>query len=138
MMLSLSPDTRKQPVYLKVNQEFFPGFEPDSILPNDYIAKVGTYETNQVSQQGFLNRAYWMLYIPESIEGTDQSFTVWLPDCPKPVYEIVVQIPAMPKSLPETEPETSTCSADLGERGCIAAGGTFHKINDTTSMCICP
>ena len=33
MMLSLYPDTSKLPVYLKVNKEFFPGYEPDSDPP---------------------------------------------------------------------------------------------------------
>jgi len=134
MMLSLHPDTSMLPVYLKVNEEFFPGFEPGSDLPNEYIAKLGKEEVTQASQQGFPNRAYWMFYITENVEGTDQSFTVWLPDCPKPIYELAIQIPMSS----EPKPDTPTCSADLDEKNCEAAGGTFRKINDKTSTCICP
>jgi len=112
MMLSLPPDTRKLPVYLKVDNEFFPGFEPDGDLPNEYIAMLGDNEAYQVSQQGFPNRAYFMFNIPAGEEGTDQSFTLWLPDCPEPVYELLaIQIPAL------------TCNADLSERDCVAASG---------------
>jgi hypothetical protein len=132
MMLSLPPDTRNLPVYLKVDNEFFPGFEPDGDLPNEYIAMLGDNEAYQVSQQGFPNRAYFMFYIPAGEEGTDQSFTLWLPDCPEPVYEL----PAI--QIPVPKPIAPTCSADLSEKDCVAAGGTYHKINDTTSTCICP
>jgi len=132
MMLSLPPDTRKLPVYLKVDNEFFPGFEPDGDLPNEYIAMLGDNEAYQVSQQGFPNRVYFMFNIPAGEEGTDQSFTLWLPDCPEPVYELpAIQIP-VPKQV------APTCSADLSERDCVATGGTYFNINDTTSTCICP
>ncbi len=140
MMLSLPPDTRKLPVYLKVDNEFFPGFEPDGDLPNEYIAMLGDNEAYQVSQQGFPNRAYFMFDIPAGEEGTVQPFTLWLPDCPEPVFELpAIQIPVLkPIQIPVPKPVAPTCSADLSERDCVAAGGTYHKINDTTSTCICP
>jgi hypothetical protein len=133
MMLSLPPDTRILPVYLRVEEEFFPGFEPDNDLPKEFIAQLGKEEAiTQVSQQGFPNRAYWMFYIPEGLEGTDQSFTVWWSDCPEPIYEL----PAI--QIPVPKPITPTCSADLNEKNCEAVGGTFLKINDKTSTCMCP
>ena len=105
------------------------------ILPNDYIAKMGTEETNQVSQQGFPNRAYWMLHIPESIEGTAQLFTLWLPDCPKPLFEQAIQIPVS-KSL---EPVAPNCSVDLNAEDCKAAGGSYQQVGRTGKFeCICP
>lgn len=130
VILNLPPDTRNLPVYLKVAEGIFPGFEVDPPLP--YIGKLGEYESYQVSQQGFPKRAYFMVNIPEGVEGSVLPFTVWLPDCPEPVFELpAVQIP-VPK------PVEQTCSADLGERACIAAGGTYYDINDKTSTCICP
>lgn len=132
VLLNLPPDTRNLPIYLKVAEGIFPGYDPDSGLPNDYIAKLGKLEAYQISQQGFPDRDYFMFNIPEGMEGTVQPFTLWLPDCPEPVYEL----PAI--QIPVPKPVASTCSADLNERECIAAGGDYYKINDKTSTCICP
>ena len=131
MMLSLPPDTRILPVYLRVEEEFFRGFEPDGDLPNEYIAKLGKEEANQASQQGFPNRVYWMFYIAEGVEGTDQSFTLWLPDCPEPVYEL----PAI--QIPVPKPITPTCSVDLNAEDCKAAGGSYQLVG-RQYQCVCP
>ncbi len=131
MMLSLPPDTRILPVYLKVDKEFFPGFEPDGDLPNEFIAMLGKEEATQVSQQGFPNRAYWMFYIPEGVEGTDQSFTLWWPDCPDPIYELpAIQIPFLKQITP-------TCSVDLNAEDCKAAGGSYQLVG-RQYQCVCP
>ena len=135
MMLSLHPDTSMLPVYLKVDKEFFPGFEPDSDLPNDYIAKLGKEEVTQASQQGFPNRNYWMFPISKDVEGTDQFFTLWLPDCPKPLFEQAIQIPVSKSP----EPVVPTCSADLNAEDCKAAGGSYQQVGRTGKFeCICP
>ena len=135
MMLSLHPDTSILPVYLKVDKEFFPGFEPDSDLPNDYIAKLGKEEITQASQQGFPNRNYWMFYISQDVEGTDQLFTVRLPDCPEPLFEQAIQIPVSKSP----EPVAPTCSVDLNAEDCKAAGGSYQQVGRTGKFeCICP
>ncbi len=117
---------------MKVSEGIFPGFDPDSDLRNEYVAKFGNEVAYLISQQGFPDRAYFMFNIPEGMEGTEQPFTLWLPDCPDPVY----MLPAV--LIPVPKPVETACSADLGERACIAAGGTYYPINDTTSTCICP
>jgi len=133
VLLNLPPDTKNLPVYMKVAEGIFPGFEVEPPLP--YIAELGTEKAYKISQQGFPDRAYFMFNIPQGMEGTAQPFTLWLPDCPEPVYQLsAVQIPVS-KPL---EPVAPACSADLDERACIAAGGTYYPINDTTSTCICP
>ena len=130
VLLNLPPDTRNLPVYMKVAEGIFPGFEVDPPLP--YIAKLGELESYLVSQQGFPERAYFMFNIPKGIEGTDQPFTLWLPDCPEPVYELpAVQIP-VPK------PIELTCSADLGAEDCKAAGGKMSTTATSAPTCICP
>ena len=129
VLLNLPPDTRNLPVYLKVNEEFFPGFEPNSILPNDYIGKLGGIQAYLVSQQGFPKRAYFMFHITEGMEGTTQKFEVWLPDCPEPVYELqAIQIP-VPKLV---------CTAKLNKADCEAAGGKMSTTSTTAPYCICP
>ena len=132
MMLRLPPDTRILPVYLKVDKEFFPSFEPDNDLPKEFIAQLGKEEAiTQVSQQGFPNRAYWMFYIPEGLEGTDQSFTVWWSDCPEPIYELpAIQIPFLKLITP-------TCSVDLSEKDCKVAGGSYQLVG-RQYQCVCP
>ena len=132
VLLNLPPDTRNLPTYLKVAEGIFPGYDPDSDLPNNYIAKLGKLEAYQISQQGFPDRDYFMFNIPEGMEGTVQTFTLWLPDCPEPVYELAIQIP-VPK------PVTPTCSVDLNAEDCKAAGGTYQQVGRTGKYeCICP
>ena len=132
VMLNLHPDTRNLPVYLKVPDSIFPGFDPDDDLPDGYSAKLGELEAYQVSQQGFPERLYFMFHIPEGLEGTSQPFTVWLPDCPEAVYEL----PAI--QIPVPKPVSPACSADLNEKDCKAAGGTFSDNGDKPSTCKCP
>jgi hypothetical protein len=132
VLLNLPPDTRQLPTYMKVAEGIFPGFDPDGDLPDDYIAKLGKVEAYQVSQQGFPDRAYFMFNIPEGMEGTVQPFTLWLPDCPEPVYEL----PAI--QIPVPKPVAPTCSADLNERECIAAGGHMSDGVTTAPRCVCP
>ncbi|NQS91406.1 MAG: hypothetical protein HQ574_03270, partial [Chloroflexi bacterium] len=130
VLLNLPPDTRNLPVYMKVAEGIFPGFEVDPPLP--YIAKLGEVEAYQISQQGFPDRAYFMVLIPEGMEGTAQPFTLWLPDCPEPVYELpAVQIP-VPK------PVEPTCKADLNEADCKAAGGNMSTGVTRAPTCVCP
>jgi len=132
VVLNLPPDTRNLPVYLKVAKEYFPGFDPDDGLPDEYEANFGGIQAYQVSQQGFPDRVYFMFKIPEGMEGTIQKFEVWLPDCPEPVFELpAIQIP-IPK------PTGPVCTADLDEADCEAAGGDFKRLTDKTSTCICP
>lgn len=132
VLLGLPADTRNLPVYLKVADGIFPGFEEEPPLP--YSAKLGEVDAYQISQQGFPERAYFMFNIPTGMEGTEQPFTLWLPDCPEPVYELsAVQIPVPPK------PVEPTCSPDLSERACVAAGGTYKEGRTTAGgECICP
>lgn len=130
--LDLPGDTRNWPVYLKVDQDFFPGYDPDQNNgePPAYSATLGEMEAYSISQQGFPQRLYFMFNILEGLEGTDQPFQVWLPDCPEPVYELpAVQIP-----LP-----TLICTAELDAEQCKLAGGSYEQIGRTGKYeCVCP
>lgn len=131
VLLNLPPDTKNLPVYMKVAEGIFPGFELEPPLP--YIAELGTEKAYQISQQGFPDRAYFMFHIPGDMEGTEQPFTLWLPDCPEPIYELpAVQIPVSKSVAP-------ACSADLDKKSCQAAGGTYKDSRSTSDgECICP
>ena len=137
ILLSLPGDTRNLPVLLRVADGIFPGFDPDGDLSNDYIAKLGDIEAYQVSQQGFLERAYFMFYIPEGAEGTAQFFELRLNNCPDPVYtkpNILIPMP-IPSSSNQTGPE---CTVDLISPACEAAGGHMSSGVQTAPRCVCP
>ena len=131
VLLNLPADTKNLPTYMKVSEGIFPGYEIEPPLP--YIAELGTETAYQISQQGFPKRAYFMFHIPESMEGTEQPFRLWLPDCPEPVYELpAVQIPVSKHVAP-------VCSPDLNEKSCEAAGGTYKESRTTAGgECNCP
>ena len=86
VLLNLPSDTRDLPVYLRVNAEAFPGMngEPST----QYNAKLGTIASHICGPQGFPDRLYCMFNIPKGMEGTAQPFSLWLPDCPEPVFEL--------------------------------------------------
>lgn len=131
VLLKLPPDTRKLLAYLKVAGQIFPGFDEEP--PFAYIAKLGKIEAYQISQQGFPERAYFMFDIPEGMEGTVQPFTLWLPDCPEPVYEL----PAI--QIPVPKPTELVCTADLNAEDCKAAGGSYEQVGRTGKYeCVCP
>ncbi len=127
VFLNLPWDTRILPLYVKFNGPF-----SDDIV-EQFEAQLGELKSIGCSHQGFDDRAVCMIHIPEGVEGTELPFKLTWADCPEiSIYELpAVQIP-VPK------PVTPSCSADLGERACIAAGGTYYPINDKTSTCICP
>ncbi|NQS91407.1 MAG: hypothetical protein HQ574_03275 [Chloroflexi bacterium] len=130
VLLNLPPDTGNLPVYLKVAEGIFPGFEVEP--PLSYNAKLGEIQAYKVSQQGFPERLYFMFNIPEGVEGTAQLFELRLNDCPEPVYlQPNVLIP-VPKSI---DPK---CTADLKEADCKAAGGHMSPGVTTAPTCVCP
>lgn len=135
VVLNMPGDTRNLPVSLKVAEGIFPGFDPDDNFSNEYVAKLGDILAFHISQQDFPERVYFMFNIPEGMENTFQPFTVWLPDCPEPVYELpAIQIP-----LPIVEDSNGpVCSADLISPECEKAGGKMSSGTTTKPRCICP
>ncbi|MFL7812516.1 MAG: choice-of-anchor Q domain-containing protein [Anaerolineales bacterium] len=135
VILALPPDTRILPIYLKAEADVFPGVDPaaNELLPEfAYSSELGDIKSLKCGPQGFPNRLYCLLLIPEGEEGTEKSYKLFLPDCPNPVYEI----PAI--LIPKPQPTGPVCKADLNEADCIAAGGSFYRLTDKTSTCICP
>ncbi len=135
VLLSIPPETRNLPLYIKVPDGMIPGADEDGQNLNpeyEYRANLGDIASYKCGLQGFPDRLYCMFNIPEGKEATAQPFQLWLSDCPEPVYEL----PAV--QIPEIEPEGPVCNADLNEKKCTAAGGTYYRLNDKTSTCICP
>ena len=132
ILLNLPPDTRNLPVYLKVAEGIFPGFELNGEPAFEYSAKLGEIQAYQVSQQGFPERLYFMFHIPEGMEGTAQFFELRLNDCPDPVLQQANVLIPVPKS---TGP---ICTADLNKADCKAAGGIMSSGDIPNPHCICP
>ena len=123
VFLNLPPNSRNLPLYVK-----FDGPVPVE-PPYQYQAFLGDLESYQCGLQGFEDRLVCMINIPEGREGSEVPFTLFLSECPDPIYELpAVQIP-VPKAA---------CSADLDEKSCEAVGGEFKRLTDKTSTCICP
>jgi predicted outer membrane repeat protein len=135
ILLNLPGNTRNLPVYLKVAEGIFPGFDSEELNGEptfQYSAKLGEIQAYQVSQQGFPERLYFMFHIPEGMEGTAQLFKLRLPDCEDPVYEQANVLIPVPKVT------DFACSADLSEKDCKAAGGVMSGKDTPSPYCSCP
>lgn len=135
IQLVMPGDTRNWPVYLKVPEGYFPGFDPQKNdgQPPQYIGKLGEIEAYKVDQQGFPDRLYFMFNIPEGMEGTTTSFQAWAEGCQLPFIELpAIQIP-----LPL--PSGPVCTSDLNAEDCKKAGGSYEPIDRTGKYeCVCP
>ncbi len=136
VLLGLRPDTLHLPLYLKI-----PGGVPGLSLENadvetkSYRAVLGTFEAYQCGLQGFEDRLYCMFELPESAAGQGLELNIFINDCPGPIYsQFTVSIP----ELLSWGSADSVCSPDLEESGCKASGGTYKKVNDSFSTCLCP
>jgi len=124
MLLNLPPDTRNLPVYLKVAEGIFPGFELNGESAVKYSAKLGEIQAYQVSQQGFPERVYFMFNIPEGMEGTAQFFELRLNDCSDPVFQQANVLIPVPRSTDPDKPSL-VCKIGLDKDSCKKAGGTW-------------
>jgi len=137
VLLSIPESTMNLPVYLKVPGNF-PGTDPEQdggepLYP--YTATLGDLEAYKCGLQGFPDRLYCMFHIPEGVAGTVQSFELHLPDCVDPVFrQPLVQIPEIKSSAPSAP----TCTPDLKNEDCKAAGGQMSEGVTTAPRCICP
>lgn len=125
VLLNLQPDTRILPFYLKVEG----GVTGD---PTAYKASIGEWQSYMCGLQGFDDRLYCMVTIPEGMEGTSNQLRVWVEGCPEPALvqnNILIPIP-IPKLV---------CSAGLNESDCKATGGEYKTvIGSDKSKCVCP
>lgn len=94
-----------------------------------YTAFLGEREAKLCNFQGFNDRLYCNFIIPEDLLDSSQELKVFLNDCGPPIY-VNENVTIFRK-----EPTTS-CTNDLDERACIAAGGTY--VVGAASSCICP
>jgi len=122
VFLNLPGDTRILPLYVK-----FSGPVPEDLVKN-FQSHLGELVSYRCGFQGFDDRVFCMTEIPEGDEGTEVPFLLTSLGCLDWKYELpAVQIP-VPK------PITPTCSIDLNEKDCAAAGGKYSR----ASECVCP
>jgi hypothetical protein len=127
VFLNLPWESRILPFYVK-----FDGPVPVD-PPYEYKAFLGDLESYKCGPQGeYEDRSYCLAEIPEGYEGKEVSFAFVLVGCEEfPIHEL----PAV--QIPIPIPPAKVCSADLDEKACEAAGGTFYRINDKQSTCLC-
>jgi hypothetical protein len=104
---------------------------PEDLEPWIYSAVLGERTGPMCTFDGYAGRLYCRLEIPETYFGTVRTLSMYVNGCPEPFYvhELV--------TIPEP-PEPLTCSAELGEDDCIAAGGTYSCGASADCECICP
>jgi len=122
--LNLPADTRILPFYIKVEG----GFEGD---PPKLNASFGEFEAYQCGLQGFDDRVYCLVHVPEGHEGLAKLVKFWVEDCPNPAFtqdNFLIPIPQL------------ICTADLGRMDCSAAGGSYEQVGRTSATyeCVCP
>jgi hypothetical protein len=130
--LSVNPETLVFPVYLRFGQDV-PDANEDGIAP--YFARLGNLESYRCDTQGFPDRLYCLFNLRPEMPGTLQTLDFFKIGCDTSAFSQ----PAF--SIPEiNEPEQpqTTCSKDLGEEACKAAGGFWlgGKLDDP--YCLCP
>lgn len=105
----------------------FPGSESEDPTEGMYSAFLGDIEARNCNFQGFTDRLYCNILIPESFLKTKQVLKIFFNDCGPPFYinENVTIFEKVP---------TPICSSDMNERDCIAAGGTYT----VGANCTCP
>ena len=133
VLLNLPADTRKLPVYVKVNDDVIAGMDGEPL--NEFRAKLGNITSYQCGLQGFPDRLYCMFNIPKGAEGTAKYFELWLNDCEDPVF--VQANVLIPEPLAGDDPGL-VCTVDLGPGACEAAGGHMSDGVTTAPRCVCP
>ena len=119
-------------LYVK-NSEPYPKEGPAG--PWELVAVLGDIPSDQTSILEFDDRAYFDFAIPENYLNTKQTLKVFSNYCFPPFYVDDVNILQKDPTGPTGSGDPSSCHEDLGQRACIAVGGTFSP---STNKCICP
>ena len=130
VVLPILPDIKVLPLYLKTLNGVVPVLScpPDDGQPAEFYAMLGDHKSNSCGLQGFEDRLYCMFSVTPEMAGSVADFSLYLVDCVDPVFtQQYVSIPEM-----------NTCTKDLGEADCKAAGGKMSTGTTRAPYCICP
>lgn len=119
-------------LYVKKPSEY-PGQSPDDPEEWVYTAFLGDIEARKCNFQGFAERLYCDFIIPENFINTTQELKVFVNLCTPPIYISKNVSIFLYEPPPKEELE---CSSEMGERKCIAAGGTYTC--GVSCSCTCP
>jgi len=134
VVLSIVEDIKVLPLYLKTLNGVIPVLSTppdDTVPPPEYYAFLGDTKSNSCGLQGFEDRLYCMFTVTPDMPGSVAEFSLYLGDCEDPVFtQLYVSIPEL--SSPK-------CTADLDEKTCKAAGGTWKRpLTGGDYYCDCP
>jgi len=121
-----------------MNNEGWPGIEV-SPPTNDaeewmYTAFLGDTEADECSFQGYAGRLYCDFQMPMHTLNSSQVLTVYVNLCDPPIYMHERASIFAPFETPPAP--SSTCSSDLNEADCVAAGGSMFC--GIACNCVCP
>ena len=112
-----------------------PGLEleiPDDPGPWIYSALLGNTESVECSFLGYEGSLFCNFVLPATAIGSTQDLSVYLNGCDDPIFS-QPRVSILEPQLPPT-----TCKKGFDEASCIAAGGTFYKLTDELTLCVCP
>lgn len=134
IQLPLPEETMILPLYFKIDGGVpcLGVDSPDITEPCSYGAFLGNIEAYSCGLQGFEDRLYCLFPMTPDLPGLALDLELRLNDCPAPVFFLSKM------TIPESRSEEVTCTADLEEDACTAAGGTMSSSRIATPYCICP
>jgi hypothetical protein len=115
-----------------------PGLEeeiPWDTRPWEYSAALGKALVSNCTYRGYSGRIYCTFELTEAYFGYAYPFMVMVNFCDIPVFShpgVSIFDPDPPAPDP---PNPITCTVNLNQSDCTAAGGTYHQINQ---QCQCP
>ena len=112
-----------------------PGLEleiPDDPGPWIYSALLGDTESVECSFLGYEGSLFCNFVLPATAIGSTQDLSVYLNGCDDPIFS-QPRVSILEPQLPPT-----TCKKGFDEASCIADGGTFYKLTDELTLCVCP
>lgn len=135
VLLNIQPETLILPVYVKILEGVPDADNPKFAELWEFHATLGNFESNFCGLQGFPDRIYCMFTLTPDAPGQVLDYVLSEKDCKDP---IVVQPRVTIPELPPVEEPPPTCSKDLKQEACKAAGGTMSTGATTAPYCICP
>lgn len=139
VMLNIIDGTYNLPIYLKI-PPVIPGGAVDGNTgePNlPYSAWLGEIPSYKCDLQGYPDRLYCMFTLKPEMPETEQLFSLEMENCDFPLYSQAIILPPIQQSE-EGGSDPGGCHAGLDPKTCIAEGGEYLRINDTTYLCFCP
>jgi predicted outer membrane repeat protein len=135
VLLNIQAETFLLPLYVKMEGGFPDADNPKFAELWEFEGHLGIFESNSCGLQGFLDRVYCTFTLTPDTPGQVLDFVFSEKSCED---SILTQPRVTIPDLPPVEDPPPTCSKDLKQEACKAAGGKMSTGATTAPYCICP